>query len=280
MNSYITLIRDVSDYYNSALPELKNIKNNDNLFDLVWCRGLTEEINLWTYWQGRGIENPEVMIIGQDFGICTDEDNGSFYEKCAKSSMGEREFISNEYIKRVKADEKNKTDNMLIKLTKEGLGKEYSADIPSNPKLFMTNACLGYRSGNKISGGNLSAYIKHDSKYIAKLIDIKRPKVVICLGTDTYFNLVSSFINDRTKIRNIAEDFWKSLDDGTNYQDIQFEGFEVRFFGVSHAGQNGAINRIRDKSIPKGDRISTASKLMVGDWKRIGDYLRDISCSD
>lgn len=277
MITYTELIKEAADYYNSALPELKNIKNNDNLFDLVWCRGLTEEINLWSYWQGRGVGNPEVMIIGQDFGTCSDENNGLFYEKCVKSSLDEREKISSLYIKRIKSDDKNKTDNMLIRLTKEGLGKEFSADIPSNPKLFMTNACLGYRSGNNISGGNLSAYIKHDSKYIAKLIDIKRPKVVICLGTDTYFNLVSSFIKDRTIIKNIAEDFWKSLDDGTNYQDISLDGFVVRFFGVSHAGQNGAINRIRDKGIPKGNRISTASKLMVGDWKRIGDYLKTIS---
>ncbi len=277
MITYSELIKEVSDYYNSALPELKNIKNNDNLFDLVWCRGLTEEINLWSYWQGRGAENPEVMIIGQDFGTCSDENNGFFYEKCVKSSLDERENISSLYIKRIKSDDKNKTDNMLLRLTKEGLGREYSADIPSNPKLFMTNACLGYRSGNKISGGNLSAYIKHDSKYIAKLIDIKRPKLVICLGTDTYFNLISSFVNDKVVIRNIAEGFWESLDNGTNFQDVDINGFTVRFYGVSHAGQNGAINRIRDKSIPKGSRIDTATKLMIGDWKRIGLYLKSIS---
>lgn len=277
MITYSELIKEVSDYYNSALPELKNIKNNDNLFDLVWCRGLTEEINLWSYWQGRGVENPEVMIIGQDFGTCADENNGFFYEKCVKSSLDERENISSLYIKRIKADDKNKTDNMLLRLTKEGLGKDYSAAVPANPRLFMTNACLGYRSGNKISGGNLSAYIKHDSRYIAKLIDMKRPKVVICLGTDTYFNLISSFVNDKAVIRSIAEDFWKSLDDGTNFQDVDLSGITVRFYGVSHAGQNGAINRIRDKSIPKGSRMDTATDLMIGDWKRIGAYLRSIS---
>ncbi len=88
---------------------------------------------------------------------------------------------------------------------------------------------------------------------------------------------MSSFIKDRTIIKNIAEDFWQSLDDGTNFQDIDINGFKVRFYGVSHAGQNGAINRIRDKSIPKGSRIDTATKLMIGDWKKIRVYLKSVS---
>ncbi len=273
--NYCDLIKEVADYYNSDLPELKNIKNGDSLFDLIWCKGLIEEINLWTYWQGRGIDNPEVMIIGQDFGTCYDESNVDFYDRCIKSRFDEKDEISGSYIKRIKTDDKNKTDNMLLRLTKEGLGKEYSADIPSNSRLFMTNACLGYRSGNKISGGDLSVYIKHDSRYIAKLIEIKKPKVVICLGTDTYFNLVGSFIQDKKVIKSLAQDFWQSLDEGSNYQDVFIGDNPVRFFGVSHTGQNGAINRIRGKSIEKGDKINTATKLMIEDWKRIGFYLKN-----
>lgn len=275
MMNYCDLIKEVADYYNSDLPELKNIKNGDSLFDLIWCKGLIEEINLWTYWQGRGIDNPEVMIIGQDFGTCYDESNVDFYDRCIKSRFDEKDEISGSYIKRIKTDDKNKTDNMLLRLTKEGLGKEYSADIPSNSRLFMTNACLGYRSGNKISGGDLSVYIKHDSRYIAKLIEIKKPKVVICLGTDTYFNLVGSFIQDKKVIKSLAQDFWQSLDEGSNYQDVFIGDNPVRFFGVSHTGQNGAINRIRGKSIEKGDKINTATKLMIEDWKRIGFYLKN-----
>lgn len=275
MMNYSDLIKEAADYYNSDLPELKNIKNGDSLFDLIWCKGLIEEINLWTYWQGRGIDNPEVMIIGQDFGTCYDESNVDFYDRCIKSRFDEKDEISGSYIKRIKTDDKNKTDNMLLRLTKEGLGKEYGADIPSNSRLFMTNACLGYRSGNKISGGDLSVYIKHDSRYIAKLIEIKKPKVVICLGTDTYFNLVGSFIQDKKVIKSLAQDFWQSLDEGSNYQDVFIGDNPVRFFGVSHTGQNGAINRIRGKSIEKGDKINTATKLMIEDWKRIGFYLKN-----
>ena len=27
-----------------------------------------EEHNLWTYWQGRGVRHPKIVVVGQDWG--------------------------------------------------------------------------------------------------------------------------------------------------------------------------------------------------------------------
>ena len=99
MNKYKDLIREAAEYYNSSPAELRNIRSGQNVFNLTWCDGLVDEINLWTYWQGRGADNPDVMIIGQDFGSCTDGKNKGFYEKCVKSPLSESVSTSEEYIK-------------------------------------------------------------------------------------------------------------------------------------------------------------------------------------
>ncbi len=269
---YKALIRNVRDYYLSKPCELRNIRNGDEIFDLVWCDGLEEEINLWTYWQGAGVDAPEVMIVGQDFGSCNDLENKDFFKRCVQCSVDDREKISKEYIERINADKQNKTDNMLIRLTEEGLGSKYSARIPRNGNLFLTNLCLGYRLGNKISGGNIAAYLKHDSAYILKLIQIKKPKVVICLGLDTYSNLLSAFIADKDIYKEICLHFWKELDCGTNFRDISFGECYFRLYGVSHAGSNGAMNR--KKNYSQNNEEYSGEELMIMDWKRIGTYLK------
>ena len=52
MKRYRALIKKAREYYESGLPEFRNLYSGSELFDLEWCPGLTNEINLWTYWQG------------------------------------------------------------------------------------------------------------------------------------------------------------------------------------------------------------------------------------
>lgn len=268
---YAELVLSVKQYYEQKPHELRNIRNGDTLFDLVWCNELVDEINLWTYWQGAGVETPEVMIVGQDFGNCNDP----FFEKCVRSKAKDRKNISEEYVHFIRSNKNNKTDNMLLELTEKGLGEQYSASAPSNKNLFMTNLCLGYRSVDRVSGGNLNAYLKHDSCYISKLIKIKKPKVVICLGMDTYFNLASAFNVDKEALKDIAGGFWNLLDKGENYQQIQQGDSDFRIYGVSHTGSNGSKNR-KKNSKWKGTEKLSGKSLMMEDWKRIGEYLGEI----
>ncbi len=269
---YKQIVLEAKSYYECKPLELRNVKNGSEIFDFDWCDGLVNEINLWTYWQGAGVDNPEVMIIGQDFGSCNDEINKKFYRKCVSSTIRDIESISAEYIHRITKNKNNKTDNMLLELTEYGLGEKYSAGIPGNKYLFMTNLCLGYRSVNKISGGNLLTYLKHDSVYIAELIMIKKPKIVICLGMDTYYSLISAFIDDKKILKDIVKDFWKSLNEGNNYYLIRQDSYEFRIYGVSHAGSNGAMNRKKNCIFESSQNLS-GQELMMDDWKKIGLYL-------
>lgn len=275
VQAYEKLISEAAKYYVSRPLELRNIQNGKDVYDFVWCNGLNDEINLWTYWQGAGIEKPEVIIVGQDFGTCYDDENKAFYERCVNCGVENREIISREYIRRIQKNKNNKTDNSLITLTEKGLGEQYSAAIPCNDRLFMTNLCLGYRTAGSISGGNITAYLKHDSLYIARLIKIKRPKAVICLGLNTYASLVSAFEDEQSVFIDIIENFWGQLDSGKNYRDINSDGISFRIYGVSHAGSNGAMNRKSNCSIIEKSDL-TGMNLMLYDWKEIGKYLSEM----
>lgn len=268
---YRNLIDEAKEYYSSEAPELKNIVKNDKLFDFKWCDWLEQEINLWTYWQGAELETSEIMVIGQDFGTCYDPKNQAFYRYLCESND---DYVkkSQAYISRIEADSKNKTDNNLLLLTAE-LGKNYCASIPANRMLFFTNMCLGYRSGSGISGGNVSYYLKHDSVYIRELIRIKQPKVVICLGADTYFALLSCLSVDNNTLNLIATDFWTLLENADNFIDISLDKLDLRIYGVSHAGAYGLVNR--KKLTGHKDDNFTGLDLMKSDWGRIGVYLNN-----
>ena len=68
-DKYESIIQKAKAYYSSFHPELINLCSGDILYDLVWFPELSEEINLWTYWQGRGnLDTTEILLIGQDFG--------------------------------------------------------------------------------------------------------------------------------------------------------------------------------------------------------------------
>ena len=271
---YKELIKDAKSYYESGPSELRSIRNGKALFDLIWCNGLVDEINLWTYWQGAGVDSPDVMIIGQDFGSCNDKANKEYFERFVSGKKEGREDISREYIDKLIIDKKmNKTDNMLLELTEQGLGVKYSAATPGNKNLFMTNLCLGYRSTNKISGGDMNAYLKHDSRYIVRLIDIKKPKAVVCLGKSTYSNLRSAYIDDKETRKSVVPNFWKALDEGVNSELIDRADFSFRIFGVSHTGSMGVMNRKIFCTREGTERLS-GKDLMLEDWNRIGEYLR------
>lgn len=273
-DKYIKLIEDVRAYYESGAPELRNIKNDDALFDLEWCKELFQEINLWNFWQGKGKEKTEIMIVGQDFGNC----DPKFLKELFKRS-GNAESASQFYIDEIKHG-KSPTDKNLIKLTNDSLGKEYSAGMAANKHLFFTNLCLGYRSVAKISGGNMSAYLRHDSIYLKRLIGIKRPELIICLGADTYLAAITGLSDCYAQkdyeeyCKKINDDFWSLLDQKDNHRDFITEDYTFTVFGVSHTGSNGMINRKRLSKKHRGSNIKSW-ELMTEDWKNIAEYYFD-----
>lgn len=74
---------------------------------LYWCEDC-KEINLWTYWQGRGNLNAKIMLVGQDWGSPWDEGSQNTMLQIQRANQGsEYDYLSNN---------PSVTDNRLIQL--------------------------------------------------------------------------------------------------------------------------------------------------------------------
>lgn len=286
MNSidrYKNIINSAKSYYLSSTSQIKNIKSGDDYFDFTWCPGFNQEINLWSFWQNGYRDNvtsdmsAEILLVGQDYGSYIED--GVFMpmiSKCMEGSCNSTE----EYVTYIRNSKKrNDTDINLLELF-EVLGEEYKADI-KNPRLFFTNLCLGYRSCEKISGGNISKQMKHDSAYLKELIDILRPKVVICLGALTYTCAVEGLVDDaeltdaiKKQISLIKNSFITALDSHTNHIRIECEDYGYEIFALSHPGFMGTSNRKRYTKNTSLKRLS-ALEILKKDWELIRKYLSE-----
>ncbi|MCR4892751.1 MAG: hypothetical protein K5989_11295 [Lachnospiraceae bacterium] len=272
---YRELIEKARKYYEGDVPELKNIFTGSELFDFEWCPGLDKEINMWTYWQGGKRENSnmsaEILLVGQDWGSCNDKD--CFY----KSYVGEVAPKTEAYVQSIFSNKNNKTDSNLIELFKV-LGEKYHADIP-NPRLFFTNLCLGYRSIPQISGGDVSAQMRHDSIYLKELISILKPRVVICIGASTYISAITGLLDKdgleqyKDQLKQLGSSFNSALDDGKNHIHISSGGLDYEIFTVAHSGFMGANNRKRYSE--KYKNLPDSLAVMKEDWKLIKKYLQN-----
>ncbi len=266
---YIELINQARKYYEEKPAELKNIKNDKGLFNLEWCEGLSEEINLWNYWQGAAQDKVNVMIVGQDYGNV----DRNHFKEVLNGRPYDTKDISKAYIDRIQTDKNSQTDRMLIYLSKVGLGKAYGADIPANKNLFMTNLCLGYRVGGTMSGGEMYSCLKHDSIYFIELVRIKRPDIVITLGANTYLAALTGLSCvgveiDEDYMQQVNSRFCGLLDHQRNKKVVKLDGHKFDIVGVAHTGSYGRINRKRLSEEYKHSDIDS-KKLMLNDWKAI-----------
>ena len=169
------------------------------------------------------------------------------------------------------------TDWNLISLFSV-LGDEYRADIPDNPKLFFTNLCLGYRSIEKISGGDVSAQMRHDSIYLRRLASIVKPKVIICLGAATFLAAASGLLSDHELAEHhddlirVATAYNTALDERKNHLHVVFDGVDCDLFTVGHPGFMGISNRNRYSKM-KQTETSDRLRIMKEDWKEIKLFL-------
>ena len=99
--AYQELISDVKEYYKAQEATYKD----DPIF-LTWYDDC-EEINLWTYWQGRGSLDAKIMLVGQDWGSPADAAK-DYMAQFAEINAGSR---SSYWL-----DGKSITDNNLIEL--------------------------------------------------------------------------------------------------------------------------------------------------------------------
>ena len=250
---YQRLVADVREDYQNR--EREGLKDDD----LRWC-DLCEEINLWTYWQGRGNLQAKIVLLGQDWGCAFDKNFEKFKTKIEAMNTGK----SVDYLEGTSFD----TDKNLKKLF-EVLG---SYDLQQNNEdLFFSNLALGYRA--KGSTGNTNKkWFERDAKYLKRLVNIIEPNIIICLGKDTYENAASTLCDKKVRV----DKFYEALDSGNNFAefDLLETDKRVRIYGVSHCGNYGVRNRA--KYATKISDSKDGLDLQEKDWRKIREYLKEV----
>ena len=136
--------------------------------EMTWCDDCNDEINLWTYWQGRGNLNPEILLVGQDWGDPTSKEGKASLENIRNG----RSYLEDDIFP---------SDLNLTKLFDEAFYIDISKP---DERLFFTNLILGYRTAG--NSGSLNAEQRdHDLPLFVWLVHLLDPKIIICLETMT-----------------------------------------------------------------------------------------------
>ncbi len=247
--AYQELISDVKKFYIAQEAE----HHNESVY-LTWYDNC-EEINLWTYWQGRGSLDAKIMLVGQDWGSPADASD-HYMAQFAEINAGSR---SSYYL-----DGASITDNNLIKLF-SSIGYDVSSGVPWNPDLFFTNFVLGYR--NKGFSGNFQMrWLGENKRFFFRLASIIEPTIIICLGHHTFRGVMMAF-NREAKIGN-----YNAFITGKNnpVEVSMSSGQKAYVFAEAHCGAMGTLNRDRLKDVDG----TTGINLQKKDWERVTEFIK------
>ena len=249
-HQYQELIADVKQFYERE----EQIHKHEKVY-LKWCEAC-EEINLWTYWQGRGCLNARIMLVGQDWGSPGD---------CSESYLAQFEEFNCGERRAYRMDGTSITDEHLIALFSSlGLGYDISDGRPHNPDLFFTNFVLGYRNKG-FSGGFKQRWLRENKDFFRRLAEIIEPEIIICLGRNAFHGVMMAF--DR-KVRIGSYNVF--IVGKENPVELTLpSGKRVFVFAEAHCGAMGTLNRNRLKD-PDGLKDIDLQKK---DWQRIKQYL-------
>lgn len=235
-------------------------KINKNLDDGKYGKGFfincpdfkLDEVNAWTYWQGRGNINPDIMLIGQDWGAINDR-NSIFIDNIRKMiDVPNHTSTMVEYFKDDQGTKLFKTDENICCLFS---ALEYK-DVHSKcyEELFFTNLIPGFRPGQKSTGGFKQSWISEDIKdELKELVDILNPRIVICLGNRVYKAVLATFDKNVTfkKWTDYLDEFYEK----TDLDPIQIAD-NTYVFPVVHPGVFGTRKRSVEKQIHDWEKIA------------------------
>ena len=218
------------------------------------------EVNAWTYWQGFGVRNPNVMIVGQDWGSLSG--GKKFFDAIDEMQDG----ISDGKVQYFKYNPEIDEDKGEF-ATDQNLAKCLSiinyGDVLHTmyQDLFFTNFVPGYRKESKSTGGFKTSWVTQQVKQDFKdLITVLRPKGIICLGKDTFKQACLAY-----GVRGVFKgECWNDFLDGMKepVHIIDEQGMDVYIFASAHPGYFGMKNSGEDK--------------VYGDWKRINKWMLEM----
>lgn len=244
--AYQALISDVAKFYKAQAT----LHKGEPVY-LTWCDAC-EEINLWTYWQGRGNLDAEIMVVGQDWG--EPKEDSEILKNICEINYGIRMDYN--------FDEHNPTDHNLAKLF-----CSIGIPIPSgtrDSRLFFTNFVLGYRNQG-LTGGFKSRWIRENEGFFLRLAEIVDPEIIICLGRNVFTGVTRS-LGKPVRMGN----YNAFVTGGQNPHSVTLPSGKVaHVFAMAHCGVIGTLNRNR----PKDPNGKDGFKLQKEDWTRIKDYL-------
>lgn len=246
---YQELIADVKQFYTDE----EKLHKHEKVY-LKWCE-LCKEINLWTYWQGRGCLNARIMLVGQDWGSPDDSPN-AFMKQFEELNSGKRSSYW--------MDDTSITDRNLIELFSSIGDYDISSEKGSNPDLFFTNFVLGYRNKG-LSGEFKQRWLRENKVFFRRLAEIIEPEIIICLGRKPFCGVMMAFD------RNVRIGSYNAFIVGEeNPVELTLSsGKRVLVFAEAHCGAMGTLNRNRLKD-PDGAKDT---ELQKKDWQRIKQYL-------
>lgn len=257
------MCEDYQELIDRISKEWESIHPADEEPEMKWF-DLCKEINLWTYWQGRGVKNVDILVVGQDWGNPFQDKKTTrmLIDNISKINSGELEANCLYGIKSPYATDRNL--RYLFQELKCGEDVLYP-DIIENRynNLFFTNFCLGYRKG-KESGGMTKEVMMRDSQYFRELVEILKPKIVICLGKDTFECVWQTMTGEEINIS--STDYWNMLNRFENRKILQ-DGMII--YGMGHCGSFGInINRKKYDQNEFPELATCSGKaLMKRDWQ-------------
>lgn len=235
-----------------------------------------KQINLWTYWQGIGVDKVDILIVGQDWG-----------KPFWPGTVGKKKHQQiDSNIDSINAGDLNTlylspgitspwaTDRNLAKFIKEikvgdkSLYEDVNAARYDN--LFFTNFCLGYRVV-KETGDMTQEIMLRDADNFRELINCLNPKIIICIGKDTYECVLKTLFNIQLQLN--ACDYMGLLNEGKNRIVGEYGKKSVIVYGMGHCGSMGVnINRkkFEEKAYPN-KAGKNGLTLMKEDWARISN---------
>ena len=232
-----------------------------------------EEHNLWTYWQGRGVRNPKIMVVGQDWGSI--EQSKHYYEYI--HNHPDAKVVSYVQIREeypALNGSEFTTDKELRRFFEEYLGYKDICKCQYHD-VYFTNLIPGYRNSNCSVGNSSEAQKGVTDRVIEdfkKILLILKPQVIICLGRIVGESIAKAYDKNSRVVKEGSFNLY--LDEQLNKENPKpmeiniGNGHCIKMFTISHLGSLGKANRTRYFN------ENQINKTIEDDWMVVADYIK------